>query len=66
LADSALAYTAKNYPVAVCGIPVSGRLAAIFAGLEPQDFDILRVLQAKLQAIPHSNLASLCLSSAAE
>jgi hypothetical protein len=25
----------KNHPAAVGGIPVSGRLAAIFAGLEP-------------------------------
>ncbi len=47
----------------------SGRLAAIFSwlnDLNPMDFAIWRVLQAKSQGTPHTNLDALHLSIAAE
>jgi hypothetical protein len=56
----------KNHPVAVIGIPFSGRLATIFAKLEPLDFDTRHVLQAKAQATSHSNLSNLRQSTTAE
>jgi hypothetical protein len=52
-----------NRLAAVGGILVFGGLTAIFAGLE---FDTRPVLQAKAQAMPHSNLSTLRQSIAAE
>ncbi len=55
-----------NHLAAVGGILVFGGLTAIFTGLEFLDFDTRRVLQAKAQAMPHSNLSALRQSIAAE
>ncbi len=59
----------QDLPVAVGGILDSGRLAAIFSwlnDLNPMDFAIWRVLQAKSQGTPHTNMDALHLSIAAE
>jgi hypothetical protein len=37
----------------------SGELAAIFARLDPLDFDIQRILHSKVQVTPHANLEAL-------
>ncbi len=54
----------QNRPGTVCGIPDSGRLAAIFAGLEPARLCYLAHLQAKVLAKPNANLDALCQSIA--
>jgi hypothetical protein len=56
----------KNHPAAVAGGILVWRLAPYSPNLNPLDFTIQRVLQAKVQAMPHSNLAALRPSIAAE
>jgi hypothetical protein len=56
----------KNHSVAVSRILISRRLATIFAVLEFVDFAIWCFLQAKVLAMPHSNLAALHPSIAME
>ncbi len=54
----------QSSPAALCGIPDSGGLAAIFAGLELTRLHYLAPFSGK--ATPRVNLDALCPSIAAE
>jgi hypothetical protein len=56
----------EDYPVVLSRILDSSRLAAIFAGLEPAGLRYEEHSAETVQAMPHSNLATLCPSITAE
>jgi hypothetical protein len=65
-ADSMPVFTTKTTPAAVAEFRFSSDWSACLADLNSLDFSISCILQANVQAMPHSNLAILGPSIAAD